>query len=57
MKPFDYLLLILWLLAIVVVITQVGKPKKPATPGVTAFIVAFDLALIAGLLWSRGVLS
>ena len=56
MKPFDYILVGLWLLAMVVSVTQVDKPKKPTTAGMAAFIVVFDLALIGGLLWSRGVL-
>lgn len=56
MTWFDYVLIALWIFSMLVSVATIGKPRTPTTPNVAAYIVALDFLLVAGLLWTRGVL-
>ena len=56
MSAFDWFLIGWWLFGVLVLVTQIGKPKKPTTPEFAAVYIVIVGALIIGLLWSRGAL-
>ena len=56
MRAFDWILVAWWLFGTVLVVASVGKPRKPTEPSTAAIVVLINIALIAGLLISRGAL-
>lgn len=56
MTPFDWFLIVLWLVSALANILVVGRPRDPMTPGTAAASTVVALALIAGLLLTRGAL-
>ena len=57
MNWFDYTLVAWWLFSTLVVIGAVGKPRKPVEPSTAVGVSIVNGLLVAGLLFSRGVLS
>jgi hypothetical protein len=57
MTWFDYVLIGLWLFALLVNAAQGDKPRRQAKPAVSRVVgVVMPLLLIFGLLWTRGLL-
>lgn len=56
MSYFDWFLIVWWLFQSVLFITLVGKAREPISPLTAAINLVITLGLVAGLLWSRGVL-
>jgi hypothetical protein len=54
---FDWLLVGLFLLSTVITIATAGRPREPISPGLAAFIATWNVAIIACLLATRGVLG
>lgn len=57
MNWFDYTLLVLWILGILATPATIGKRRPVRSPGQGTFLILWMLALIVGLLFSRGVLT
>jgi hypothetical protein len=53
MNWFDWMLVALFAYSALLVVAQVGKPKKPTEPVTAAIVVAIDAALIVGLVLTR----
>lgn len=53
----DWIIVALFSLGLLLNVAQVGKPRKPLEPGTAAVIVAVNVALIIGVLWSHGALA
>ena len=53
---------VLWLMvawqafALLLTLTTIGKPRLPLSPNVAAFLVAFNVVYVVGLLYVGGVL-
>lgn len=57
MTWFDWILIALWVVSIVLTPVIVGRPRKPLTSMEAAIQSGIYLLLIVGLLATRGVLS
>lgn len=57
MSGFDWFLLAWWLFGILMLVSTIGKPRKPLEPSVAVCTILITVGLMVGLLWSRGVLS
>lgn len=56
MNWFDWVLIGWWSLGTVLSIAMIGKPRTPITPTGALIGLVITVALVLGLLWSRGVL-
>lgn len=57
MTWFDYILLAWWALGSLLVIGQIGKPRKTLEPSTAVVVCIINGLFVAGLLISRGVLA
>ncbi len=56
MTWFDYTLLAWWAIGSLLVVGQIGKPRKPLEPSTVVVILILNALFATGLLFSRGVL-
>ena len=53
---FDWFLITWWGLGAVLFVALIGHKRQPIAPGYAVLRILIVLALVGGLLWSRGVL-